>query len=134
MSETVHAAVPAAWTGDYASMLEVAIGPLVTAVGGSIVDLDEVEDGDITLEWEGTPAVGVRLAGFVSLDRLIEAVEEQLDAPLRRLDRPGRLSAVRLLDQRGAFNMRKSIDAVAQAMRVSRITVYNYLNEVRDEA
>lgn len=133
MSETVHAATKAAWTGDCASMLEVAIGPLVTAVGGSIVDIDEVEDGDITLEWDGTPAVGVRLAEAVSLDRLIEAVEEHFDAPLRRLDRQGRLSAVRLLDQRGAFNMRKSIDAIAHAMGVSRITVYNYLNEVRDQ-
>lgn len=114
-------------------MLEVAIGPLVTAIGASIVDIDEVEDGDVTLAWEGTPAVGVRLAEFVSLDRLIEAVEEQLDAPLGKLDRRGRLSAVQLLDQRGAFNMRRSIDATAQAMGVSRITVYNYLNEVRDE-
>lgn len=118
---------------DMREQLEAAIAPLVTAVGGSIVDVDEVEDGDITLEWEGSPVVGVRLAEMVSLERLIEAVEEQLERPLRRLDRPGRLSAVRLLDQRGAFNMRRSIDATAQAMGVSRITVYNYLNEVRDE-
>ncbi len=119
--------------GDERRRLEAAIAPLVAAVGGSIVDVDDVVDGDITIEWDETTVLGVRLEEIVSLDRLIDAAEEQMSAPLGELDRAERLNAIRLLDQRGAFNVRRSIDEVANAMGVSRITVYNYLNEVRDD-
>ena len=37
---------------------------------------------------------------------------------------------MRLLDDRGAFRLRKSIEDVADALEVRRITVYNYLNAV----
>ena len=33
-----------------------------------------------------------------------------------------------LLDERGAFQLRKSVEEVADALGVSRFTVYNYLN------
>src|SRR4029453_17754465 len=36
--------------------------------------------------------------------------------------------AVRLLDDRGAFQLRKAVEEVADALGVSRFTVYNYLN------
>ena len=39
--------------------------------------------------------------------------------------------AVRLLEEHGAFTLRKSIEDVADAMGVSRITIYNYLNAIR---
>jgi len=35
---------------------------------------------------------------------------------------------VRLLDERGAFQLRRSVEVVADALGVSRFTVYNYLN------
>ena len=38
--------------------------------------------------------------------------------------------AVRLLDERGAFTLRRAVEQVADAMGVSRITVYNYLNAI----
>ena len=38
--------------------------------------------------------------------------------------------AVRLLDERGAFILRRAVEEVADAMGVSRITVYNYLNAI----
>ncbi|SFO84002.1 HTH domain-containing protein [Amycolatopsis arida] len=62
------------------------------------------------------------------LDRLIRQVEAELGAPLAELDRPGKQRAVRLLDERGAFQLRKSVAAVAEALGVTRFTVYNYLN------
>ena len=45
----------------------------------------------------------------------------------------GLTSAVRLLEDRGAFLLRRSVDDVADALAVSRITVYNYLNAMRGE-
>ena len=35
-----------------------------------------------------------------------------------------------LLGDRGAFELRRSVEAVAEAMGVSRFTIYNYLNAV----
>lgn len=109
-----------------------AIEPLVEAVGGSMIDLDDIESGDITIEWEGTALVGVRLADIVSLDRLVATVEEQLGAPLADLDRAGKQRAIRMLDERGAFRLRKSIEDVAVVMGVSRITIYNYLSATKN--
>ena len=36
--------------------------------------------------------------------------------------------ALRLLEERGAFEMRRSAETVAEALGVTRFTVYNYLN------
>ncbi|KAA3640489.1 MAG: transcriptional regulator [Armatimonadetes bacterium] len=108
-----------------------AIEPLVDAIGAAVVKADEIEEGDITLEWNGKPAVGVRLDEIVSLDRLIATVEQQLGASLKDLDRADKQQAVRLLDERGAFRLRRSIEDVGEAMGVSRITIYNYLSATK---
>ena len=108
-----------------------AIKPLVDAVGGSIVDIDAMEEGDIELRWDGVPAVGVRLIDIVSLDRLVATVEDHLGSPLAELDRADKQRAVRMLDDRGAFRLRKSIEDIGAIMGVSRITIYNYLNATK---
>ena len=109
-----------------------AIRPLVTAIGAVIVPADEIEEGDITLEWEGETAVGVRLEDVVSLDRLMANAETQLGASLSELDRADKQRAVRMLDDWGAFQLRKSIEDVGEAMGVSRITIYNYLSAIKE--
>jgi uncharacterized protein YqgV (UPF0045/DUF77 family) len=63
-----------------------------------------------------------------ALDRLIKGVETELGGNLAELDRPAKQQAVRLLEERGAFAMRKSVVTVAEALGVTRFTVYNYLN------
>ena len=97
-----------------------------------MISLNEVKPGDITLDWEGEPAIGVRLADMVSLERLVATVEEQLGAPLAELDRASKQRAVLLLDERGAFRLRKSIEDIGEAMGVSRITIYNYLSALKN--
>ena len=81
---------------------------------------------------EGAPGAlvgGLRLPGVHgTLDRMIGAVEAELGAPLGDLSREGKQRAVHLLDERGAFQLRKSVEEVADALGVSRFTVYNYLN------
>ena len=42
----------------------------------------------------------------------------------------GDAGSERLLDERGAFVLRRAVEDVADAMRISRITVYNYLNAI----
>jgi hypothetical protein len=109
-----------------------AIEPLVEAIGGSIIDIDETTNRDITLEWEGEPAVGVRVVDIVSLERLVATVEDQLGSPLSDLSRADKQRAVRMLDERGAFRLRRSIEDVGTAMGVSRITIYNYLSATKE--
>lgn len=108
-----------------------AITPLVKAVGGKLVDADRLVVGDVPLEWRGKVVVGVRLAPLRgALERLIGIVESELGAPLSSLSRADKQYAVAMLDDMGAFALRKSVEDVADALAVSRFTVYNYLNAI----
>ena len=113
--------------------LLVAVEPIVRAVGGQLVDdPSRIEAGDIPLVWSGHTVGAFRrppLHG--ALDRLIEQVEGELGGRLPDLSREDKQEAVRRLDDRGAFLLRRSVEYVADALGVSRITVYNYLNAIR---
>ena len=138
--------------------LAAAVGPLVQRLGGRIVTPDAAAESDVPVAWDGVPLVFVRLpaaaAGAVAapgaaaapraaapgaadlsdgLARLIGDVEAELGGPLSALSRPQKQRAVRLLEERGAFEMRRSAETVAAALGVTRFTVYNYLNRARDE-
>lgn len=114
--------------------LEQAIRPLVEALGASVVSVSEATSSDVLLEWDGSPVVAVRVDLHDTLVGLINSVEHELGAPLGLLDRVGKQAAIRILDERGAFAIRRSIEDVADAMGVSRITIYNYLNAIRESA
>ena len=51
-----------------------------------------------------------------------------MGAPLQTMSREDKQKAIRLLDERGAFILRRAVEDIADAIGVSRITVYNYLN------
>ena len=67
-----------------------------------------------------------------AMARMIAGVEDELGDQLSELSREGKQAAVRMLDARGAFLLRRAVDDVADAMGVSRITIYNYLNADKD--
>ena len=109
--------------------LVLSVKPIIEALGAQLVPLDEREPGDLPLKWEGTEVAVVRMAPLHgALDRLIEGVERELGGRLTLLGREDKQRAIRLLDERGAFTLRRAVEDVADAMGVSRITVYNYLN------
>ena len=110
--------------------LRTSIEPLVGAIGATIVDLDDAQEADVVLEWDGEPVLAVRLG--LNLERMVTAVEREFGGRLGDLDRAGKQAAIRILDERGAFTIRRAIEDVADAMGVSRITIYNYLNVIRD--
>ncbi len=112
--------------------LAATLRPLLETIGGTLVPETEIEAGDVVLEWEGSPSVGVRLTELLSLDRLVSGVEDQMGAPLSELGRADKQRAIRILDERGAFLLRKSIEDVGEVMGVSRITIYNYLNATKN--
>jgi hypothetical protein len=109
--------------------LLVAIAPVAEALGASLVSATRVRPGDIPLEWEGELVGGLRLPGVRgALERMVAAVEAELGGELKDLSREDKQRAIRLLDDRGAFQLRKAVEDVADLMGVSRFTVYNYLD------
>jgi uncharacterized protein YqgV (UPF0045/DUF77 family) len=119
--------------------LDTTLGPLGTTVRGSSDQvLDALPEIFRAALAGGATRVTLRLGvpggdeaastGIGSLERVIAEVESELGAPLRELSRADKQRAVRLLEERGAFEVRKSVPAVAEALGVTRFTVYNYLN------
>ncbi len=125
---------------DPAHPLLVAVAPLLDRVGAELVAPERITPSDVPLVWEGETVAGVRLPdppgetpseAVGDLGRLLADLATELGAPLRDLPRPQKQRAVRLLEERGAFTYRKSAETVAEALNVSRFTVYNYLNRNR---
>jgi HTH domain len=111
--------------------LVAAVSSVVDAFGATIVPVSDTGPSDIPLEWEGVIIAAVRMPALHgALDRLIESVEKELGGSLRDLSRNDKQRAIRMLDERGAFILRRAVEDVADAMSVSRITVYNYLNAI----
>jgi hypothetical protein len=105
-----------------------ALAPVADALGATLVPPGRVRGGDIPLHWEGAVVGALRLPGVHgALDRMVAAVEAELGSPLAALSREDKQRAVHLLDDRGAFTLRKAVEDVADAMGVSRFTIYNYL-------
>ena len=105
--------------------------PLVDALGCSMIDSSKIEAADIPLVYEGELIAAVRLPDLHgALARLIDSVEREMGQQLPDMNREQKQLAIRLLDDRGAFTLRRAVEDVADAMGVSRITVYNYLNAI----
>ncbi len=68
-----------------------------------------------------------------ALDELIAMAEAATGKPIAEMSRSEKQGVVRFLDDRGAFAVRKSVETVAEALGVSRFTVYNYLEAIREE-
>jgi hypothetical protein len=111
-----------------------AVRPLAERVDAQLVAPSALRPDDVPLVWDGEVVGGVRLVPLERPNDLTEILAQlavELGAPLSSLDRMGRQKAVRLLDERGAFNYRKSVETVADVLGVTRFTIYNYLNRDR---
>jgi len=112
-----------------------ALAPVADALGAEIVTPSGLDPSDVPLVWDAVVVGGLRLPQLQgAMARLIDGVERELGGRLGVLSREDKQRAVRLLEERGAFLLRRSTEEVADAMGVSRITVYNYLNAMRDGA
>ncbi len=124
----VDKAVPAA---DLQEFL-VHLAPIVDALGGSIVSASDAETADTPITWRGAVVgyvQGSELHG--ALDRLVGVVEREAGHSLEEMNRSQKQTAVRRLDELGAFLLRGAVEDIAQLMGVSRVTLYSYLNAIR---
>ncbi|MBA0124836.1 helix-turn-helix domain-containing protein [Haloechinothrix sp. YIM 98757] len=111
-----------------------AVRPLAEAIRATIVPPERARSGDVPLCWEGVEVAYVRLPvadGAAGLTRLIGEVSDELGGPLHTLPRTEKQRAVRLLEERGAFEWRRAVETIAESIGVTRFTVYNYLNRDR---
>jgi predicted transcriptional regulator YheO len=53
--------------------------------------------------------------------------------PVPQMSKADRLRVVQILDEAGALELRKAIPAVASYLGVTRFTIHNYLNEIREQ-
>ena len=105
-----------------------ALGPIVDAFGISLLDPDEMVEADVPLVWNGRVVGGLRRPDLHgALARLLASAEQELGVTRDRMTRTQKQQAVALLNEWGAFNLRKSVEDVAEALSVSRFTIYNYL-------
>lgn len=121
--------------------LDPELGPFASTVEGP-PDLIASLTGDLTGRALAAGATGVQIrvtaaAGSPqlgnlhgALERMVARVETQLGACLADMNREQKQAAVRILDEQGAFLLRKSVESVGELMGVSRITIYNYLNAI----
>ena len=110
-----------------------ALAPVADATGGLVVPVGAMDPGDVPLEWQGEVVGGFRVGHLHgALGRLVHSVEVALGGSLGELPREQKQAAIRMLDERGAFLLRRAADDIAEVMGVSRITIYNYLNAIAD--
>ncbi|GAT67053.1 PAS domain-containing protein [Planomonospora sp. ID91781] len=82
---------------------------------GAAPDRDEIFAGDIN----------------EVLDNLIETAIANTGKAVALMDREHKIEVLRFLDRKGAFFVKRAVDRVARRLGVSRVTAYNYLDQIR---
>lgn len=65
------------------------------------------------------------------MDSMITEAIREIGRPLESMTRDDKIAVLERLDQRGATQMRKSVEAIAKRLGISRVTAYSYLEEAR---
>ena len=64
----------------------------------------------------------------------IEQAVEQQDIPVALMKKSPKIQVVKELDEQGVFLLRGAVAKIAKSLHVSRYTVYNYLEEIRNSS
>ena len=67
------------------------------------------------------------------LSELVQGKLDEIGKPVLYLNKEEKVDVVKKLDIQGAFLIKGAIDYVAEILCVSRYTIYNYLDETREE-
>ncbi|MHB8063450.1 MAG: helix-turn-helix transcriptional regulator [Ruminiclostridium sp.] len=68
------------------------------------------------------------------LEYLISEADNIAGKPVEELNREEKIEFVRYLDTKGAFLVTKSSDKVCEHLNISRFTLYNYLDFIRNDS
>ena len=67
------------------------------------------------------------------LDEFYKKAIDHIGKPIPFMRKKERVEMIRFLQDKGAFSIHKSIPIIAEKMKVSRYTIYNYLREIKEE-
>jgi predicted transcriptional regulator YheO len=67
------------------------------------------------------------------LETMLQQAIGLIGKPVPQMSKADRLRVVQVLDEAGAFELRKAVPAVASYLNVTRFTIHNYLNEIREQ-
>jgi predicted transcriptional regulator YheO len=109
--------------------INIDVTPYVAARGA----LSEVLNGAAS---QAAPDRGEIFASDINelLDQMIEEAVASTGKTVSMLRRDDRLAILRTLDERGAFSVKRAVERVSGRLGISRVTVYNYLDEIRSSA
>lgn len=92
----------------------------------------------------GDPRAGARSAPEVTRESFVRDVDElaasllheavaEAGVPVELMQKRHKIEVVRMLKARGMFMLRDAVEMVAEALNVTRFTIYNYLNEIGED-
>ena len=65
------------------------------------------------------------------LDSIISKAIEEINKPVSLMQKEDNIRVVEIVDKKGGFMIKGSIDQLAHRLNVSRYTIYNYLDELK---
>lgn len=65
------------------------------------------------------------------LNSIINKAIEEMNKPIALMQKEDNLRVVEIVDEKGGFMIKGSIDQLAHKLNVSRFTIYNYLDEIK---
>lgn len=116
--------------GPFSSVATGSLEQIGAAIGAMVVDAMKSGATNINVQVANDPGRLGSITLHDALDAMMRAAERELGTDASEWGRADKQRVVRMLDERGAFLLRGAVDDIAQAMGVSRITIYNYLNAI----
>lgn len=82
---------------------------------------------------ENKPKKGINDSENITclMQRLVSDVVDEVGKPISYLSKEDKVKIVSILNEKGIFLIKGSIEYVAEILCVSRYTIYNYLEEIR---
>lgn len=104
----------------------------LVAVQRVMNDLMKVSGSDLGVKSEEQNEEVFNVVSGVLKDIVNDTIQ-MTGKPIIYLSKEEKVSIVEVLDQKGAFLIKGAIDYVAEVLCVSRYTIYNYLDEIREQ-
>ncbi|GKU83048.1 transcriptional regulator [Niallia sp. NCCP-28] len=79
---------------------------------------------------EATPEMYAKDIGEV-FQHIIRSTLDEMGIPIDKMKREDKVSFVKQLDEKGVFLINGAIDQISETLKVTKQTIYNYLDEIR---
>ena len=105
------------------------IGYQIVQISGcplGAAEMKEVLDKMITTNAQ----LAVEIHSRQSINQIMNECLAQMDLPVEKMGKYDRMLVIQMLHERNVFQMQKAVPYVADRLKISRYTIYNYLREL----